>query len=66
MPASAADIPDVVSLLNRAYRGNSDERGWTSEAGLISGGRVRGCASGPGDVGAENLVADDHGWHTAH
>jgi ribosomal protein S18 acetylase RimI-like enzyme len=40
VPASAADIPNVVSLLNRAYRGNSDEGGWTTEAGLISGDRI--------------------------
>ncbi|MCQ6255363.1 GNAT family N-acetyltransferase [Pseudomonas sp. Q11] len=40
VPASAADIPDVVSLLNRAYRGDGDEGGWTTEAGLISGDRI--------------------------
>ncbi|WP_223538157.1 GNAT family N-acetyltransferase [Pseudomonas sp. GL-B-16] len=40
LPANAADILDVVSLLNRAYRGDGDEAGWTTEAGLISGDRI--------------------------
>ncbi|WP_448144857.1 GNAT family N-acetyltransferase [Pseudomonas silesiensis] len=30
---------DGVSLLNRAYRGDDNEGGWTTEAGLISGDR---------------------------
>lgn len=34
------DVPDIVNLLNRSYRGESSRRGWTTEADLI-GGEVR-------------------------
>lgn len=40
LKSSAADILDVVSLLNRAYRGGVEEGGWTTEAGLINGERI--------------------------
>ena len=35
-----ADIPDVVSLMNRAYRGSDAAASWNSEAGYISGDRT--------------------------
>ena len=35
-----ADVPDIVRLLNSAYRGESSRLGWTTEADLI-GGNVR-------------------------
>ena len=35
-----ADIPEIVRLLNSAYRGESSRAGWTTEADLI-GGNVR-------------------------
>lgn len=36
--ANHADIPALVSLLNRAYRGEESKKGWTTEADMISGG----------------------------
>ncbi|TCJ13768.1 GNAT family N-acetyltransferase [Flaviaesturariibacter flavus] len=36
-PATAQDIPDLIQLLNRAYRGNAARAGWTHEADLIEG-----------------------------
>jgi ribosomal protein S18 acetylase RimI-like enzyme len=38
--ALESDIPGIVSLLNRSYRGEESRRGWTTEADLI-GGEVR-------------------------
>jgi ribosomal protein S18 acetylase RimI-like enzyme len=38
--AVQADLPAVVDLLNRSYRGESSRQGWTTEADLI-GGDVR-------------------------
>ena len=35
--ATAADVPFMVDLLNRAYRGNDSKQGWTTEAHLIAG-----------------------------
>jgi len=39
-PATFEDHPAVVAIVNRAYRGTADHRGWNSEADLISGDRV--------------------------
>jgi ribosomal protein S18 acetylase RimI-like enzyme len=38
VPAMAADLPDVVRLMNQAYRGAG---GWAVEEGYITGDRVR-------------------------
>ncbi len=38
--ATIADIPDLVLLVNRAYRGDSSKKGWTTEADLLDGVRV--------------------------
>jgi ribosomal protein S18 acetylase RimI-like enzyme len=40
MPVSAAtvvDIPELVALINSAYRGETSKKGWTTEADLLSG-----------------------------
>jgi ribosomal protein S18 acetylase RimI-like enzyme len=39
-PANFEDHPVVVTIVNRAYRGTGDHRGWNSEADLIAGDRV--------------------------
>ena len=35
--AGIADIADLTSLLNNAYRGEESKKGWTTEENLISG-----------------------------
>jgi ribosomal protein S18 acetylase RimI-like enzyme len=42
IPATAADIPALVPLVNAAYRGQGDDspKGWTSESHLIKGART--------------------------
>jgi len=37
LPATAADIPELMALVNSAYRGPQSRRGWTHEADLIEG-----------------------------
>jgi ribosomal protein S18 acetylase RimI-like enzyme len=36
-PAGVIDIPDLVKLVNSAYRGESSKKGWTTEADLLAG-----------------------------
>jgi len=36
-PATAADIPQLMKLINSAYRGDEAKKGWTHEADLIEG-----------------------------
>lgn len=36
-PAGAGDIPDLLHLINRAYRGEASKKGWTTEANLLEG-----------------------------
>ena len=38
--ATDADIPQLVSLVNSAYRGDSSKKGWTTEADLLDGIRT--------------------------
>lgn len=38
--ATAADVDEIVSLVNSAYRGDSSRRGWTTEADLLGGQRT--------------------------
>ena len=38
--ATAADVPIVVALMNRAFRGQGDVRGWNTEAPYIAGDRT--------------------------
>jgi ribosomal protein S18 acetylase RimI-like enzyme len=35
--ATCQDLPQLMALVNRAYRGESSRRGWTTEADLIAG-----------------------------
>jgi ribosomal protein S18 acetylase RimI-like enzyme len=39
-PATTADVPALVALVNAAYRGDSSKAGWTTEADLLGGQRV--------------------------
>jgi ribosomal protein S18 acetylase RimI-like enzyme len=39
-PATPADAPALVALINSAYRGDSSRAGWTTEADLLGGQRV--------------------------
>lgn len=38
--AVAADIPDIVALVESAYRGDASRAGWTTEADLLDGQRI--------------------------
>ncbi len=38
--ASDADVPAVVALVERAYRGEASRAGWTTEADLLDGQRT--------------------------
>jgi ribosomal protein S18 acetylase RimI-like enzyme len=40
LPAISADIPEMVKLVNSAYRGESSKKGWTTEADLLDGIRT--------------------------
>jgi ribosomal protein S18 acetylase RimI-like enzyme len=39
-PATRADLDDILTLVNAAYRGIGAKAGWTSEHGIVSGTRV--------------------------
>jgi ribosomal protein S18 acetylase RimI-like enzyme len=39
-PATLADVPALVALVNSAYRGDSSRAGWTTEADLLGGQRI--------------------------
>ena len=39
-PATSADVPAVVELVQSAYRGESSRAGWTTEADLLDGVRT--------------------------
>lgn len=38
--AADTDLPTIVALMNRAYRGSGTQPGWTTEAGYIDGSRT--------------------------
>ncbi len=38
--ATESDIPDLVELINSAYRGDSSRKGWTTEADILEGIRI--------------------------
>ena len=40
LPATEADLPALVALVNGAYRGESSRQGWTTEADLLGGTRT--------------------------
>ena len=37
LQATLADLTQILSLLNSAYRGDASKKGWTSEADLLIG-----------------------------
>lgn len=39
-PATAADVPALVALVNSAFRGDTSRAGWSTEADLLDGIRV--------------------------
>lgn len=39
--ATPADLPEIVALMNIAFRGTGADAGWNSEAGHIAGERVQ-------------------------
>jgi ribosomal protein S18 acetylase RimI-like enzyme len=39
LPATPADIPQLLTLINSAFRGDTARRGWTHEADLLQGER---------------------------
>ena len=39
-PAGEADVPAIVALMNRAYRGSRESSGWNTETGYIAGDRT--------------------------
>lgn len=54
-PATPADVPALVALVNSAYRGETSRAGWTTEAALLDGQRVD--ADGvTADVAASDVV----------
>jgi len=38
--ASVNDVPALTQLINKSYRGESAERGWTTESHLLGGQRI--------------------------
>jgi ribosomal protein S18 acetylase RimI-like enzyme len=38
--ATAADVPEIVSVVESAYRGDASREGWTTEADLLDGQRT--------------------------
>ncbi|KAA9327653.1 GNAT family N-acetyltransferase [Hymenobacter busanensis] len=42
--ATAADIPELVTVVNQAYRGTGTQPGWTHEAHLLKGPRTEPAA----------------------
>ncbi|MBD1394488.1 GNAT family N-acetyltransferase [Mucilaginibacter glaciei] len=38
--ATLTDVPELVVLINGAYRGEGSKKGWTTEANLIDGQRI--------------------------
>jgi len=38
--ATLSDVPELIKLINSAYRGDSAKKGWTHEADLLTGIRI--------------------------
>lgn len=38
--ANLSDVPQILELVQSAYRGDSSRQGWTTEADLLDGGRA--------------------------
>ena len=58
--ATAADVPALVALVERAYRGDASRAGWTTEADLLGGQRTdpEGVAAVVDAPSGRMLVAD--------
>jgi GNAT superfamily N-acetyltransferase len=52
--ATDADVPDVVSLINRAFRGRGEEAGWSIKEEYIEGTRITE------DLLREDMAAKPH------
>jgi hypothetical protein len=39
-PAADADVPFIVTLMNRAYRGGARAAGWSAQEAYLSGDRL--------------------------
>lgn len=61
--ATPADLPALLDLVHRAYRGDSARQGWTHEADLLDGQRTDAEALGAmlADDRQRVLVADEGG-----
>ena len=61
--ATAADVPALHRLVERAYRGDHARRGWTHEADLLDGQRtdVAALHEAVADPARAILLAEDHG-----
>ncbi|KNB52237.1 GNAT family N-acetyltransferase [Streptomyces caatingaensis] len=61
--AGAADVPDLVPLIESAYRGDASRTGWTTEADLLDGQRTdeEGVRAVVGDAGSRVLLAEADG-----
>ncbi|MFF7990853.1 GNAT family N-acetyltransferase [Kitasatospora xanthocidica] len=55
-PATPADVPALVELVESAYRGDSSRAGWTTEADLLAGRRTNPEAVAEAVGHAEGLV----------
>ncbi|MEE1786047.1 GNAT family N-acetyltransferase [Streptomyces sp. SP17BM10] len=62
-PATVADVPALVALVESAYRGDSSRTGWTTEADLLDGQRTDAVAvaEAVGDPDGVVLVAEQDG-----
>ncbi|TXK65091.1 GNAT family N-acetyltransferase [Alkalisalibacterium limincola] len=65
--ATPDDIPMLVALVTRAYRGDASRVGWTTEADLLDGGRISPevLAEDLRRPGSRVLVAEQHGQAVA-
>lgn len=61
--ATPADVPMLVGLVTRAYRGEASRVGWTTEADLLDGGRIAPevLAEDLARPGSRVLVAEQQG-----
>jgi len=61
-PATPADVPALVALVNSAYRGEASRAGWTTEADLLDGQRVDadGLTADVATPGVVVLLAEQH------
>ena len=55
-PAGTNDIPPLLILINRAYRGEASKKGWTTEANLLEGERRTDAGTLSELLGRENAV----------